>query len=125
MQRRAIFFIFVASSAVITAFVAFSGYSLWGPSEAIRSRLLRLSPLGSDISQVEKVLEQKKISHEWRNTGFIPRGRSLSGVIGAKSCKVHLGGYRMILATSVDADYAFDSDGKLIELRVNKEVDGL
>jgi hypothetical protein len=124
MRRNIVVACITLGLAGIAAFVIFSGQSLWGPSDAIRRRLLGVTPLGTDFNEVDRVLTKRAISHDLRNTGFIPGGgANLANTVGVKSIHADLGDYRMILVTSVTANYGFDVRGKLIEVEVKKEVD--
>jgi hypothetical protein len=98
--------------------------------DRIRASLLEVTPLASTMTDVRRVLEQKK----WLNTkysgtaGFVKHepGRPIV-VVGATSLCGLLGEYYEFpvpLVTSVEAYWGFDRNGTLIEVWVRKTTDG-
>lgn len=109
--------------------------------EGIRRHLLRTTPIGTSMEDV--VLIADEISNSscpnririrdhgvvlhprdpLRPTNFLPADLIGSTVSGDQSVRIHLGHYRIIFRIDVVAFYAFDEDGKLIEIFISKEWD--
>ena len=131
----------------ITIFILF--YSLWvvvllytdplmRSESSIRRYLLRSTPIGTSMSDV---IFDAILHPEWsvqlidRSYGVVlfpsssvptrmpGRWASPENIVGYMSVEAHLGTRRMIVRFDVTAFYAFDSDGKLIEILVRKEFD--
>jgi hypothetical protein len=101
------------------------------PRSQIHSWLLEQAPPGSSMSDVRALIEKNR----WRadfvnvNQGFLDQ-RDYSGtggqVIGVKSYRASLGDYPGIpFDTNVTVFWAFNADGKLIDVWVWKTVNGL
>jgi len=97
------------------------------PIEQIRVDLLEITPLGSSIEEVRRVIQNNE---EWRWSGHIatvgfPTGpRSDDPHIGVRSIRVGLGGYANIFSTGVVAWWGFDENDNLIDIRVQKNIFG-
>ena len=121
----------LAAVAVIAVFVgALVSRNPLRRSEAhIRERLLHDNPLGSHFADVRSWLE----SRGWRDPGHHEQvglywqdpGRA-SEVVGVMSIGSHLGHYRGVpWRVDVEAFWAFDDQGRLIEVKVRKNADSL
>jgi hypothetical protein len=100
----------------------------WKDNEAIRQDLLKLTPLGSSLEEVESNLRTKHFSpRKSLNAGFIRRLDGKQEVVGAQSVWVDIGSYRtgILETTSVCAYWGFNESGKLVEIWVQKYRDGL
>jgi hypothetical protein len=99
------------------------------PVPVIRSWLLHEAPLGSDFSDVRAWLERRRwldlghheqVGFPWEEPG------QQYGIIGARSLGAHLGHYQGIpWRVDVEAFWAFDGDGRLVEVKVRKDADSL
>ena len=108
------------------------------PRRMARNRILQITPLGTSIEDVIKILEERdefKHIHVDFENGFSlsghsppPREGRVSNVprVGEMHVRVPLGGYRVwyvmlfLADVRVSAAWGFDSDGKLIEIHVDK-----
>ncbi|MCL2047723.1 MAG: hypothetical protein FWG87_03245 [Defluviitaleaceae bacterium] len=89
--------------------------------QMIRTRMLKLTPIGTSIEEVVDVVENNK---KWKAYPVLNHGYN-DRVIGVKEMQVHIGGYRTIFHTDIIIFYGFDEDSKLIDIAVFKEVDSL
>jgi len=111
--------------------------------EKIRESILELTPIGTSMEDVVKVVENNE---KWeirsvRATGYLlingePSFPYVSPIaesnyeyehpiIGEKSIRVHLGEYRTVFAVDVSAYFGFDEDSKLIDIAVIKDMDAM
>lgn len=107
-------------------------YSLSKDEDWIRQALLEETPLGIDAETVRSRLQQ---SSQWGDAevgGLWDRGAYRYGpdgrrtLVGASHMKVYLGMYcGVFLDTYVSAYYAFDSEGRLEDVWVEKSVPSL
>jgi hypothetical protein len=102
-------------------------------SEArIRENILALTPIGTGMEDVIKVIENNKkweINHINYESGYgIDKdgrpGENRNTRIGEKSIRVYLGSYRNIFETGVLVYFGFDENSKLIDAAVRKDTDG-
>lgn len=129
-------FIFLGCSILILAVIN----PLFRTENGIRRYLLRITPIGTSMEDVIRIANDNdrwEVKYTDMNYGFTlypnssfpsrahPRTSPRSTVIGEKSMRVHLGTFDMIIRFDVTAWYAFDADGKLIEIRVRREFDVL
>ena len=106
------------------------------PQEHIKNEILKLTPIGTSMEDVIKIIQSKRqweidyISHEhgYRRPGTpdIP-DIALGGetIVGEKSIRVFVGEYRNIFITSVTIFWGFDKNSKLVEIYVWKDKDSL
>ena len=103
-------------------------------NERIRADMLQLTPIGTSMDDVIRVIESNEdwTIYQIYNRGYsysLIRGNPSRGrectVIGEKSFEVHLGGYYGFLWTDVTVFYGFDDNSMLIDVAVLKEKDGL
>ena len=96
--------------------------------EQIRENILTLTPIGTSMEDVIKVIEINKkwevryISYE---QGYLYQGAGERKTIGEKSIRVFMGDYGNIFVTSVTVFWGFHEDSKLIDIWVWKDKDSL
>ncbi len=95
--------------------------------EKIREEILDVTPIGSSIEDVIRVIENKK---NWKWNGRVqPNGfsKTIAGrpttVVGSQSIRVFVGEYRNIFATTVTVFWGFNENSKLIDVWVWKTTD--
>ena len=97
-------------------------------SEAdIRTAVLETTPIGMNIDDALKMIENKG----WE-TGGINQLRGVSNAeiqqlkenVGAKSIKATIGRYTTLFETQVIVWWAFDEDSKLVDVFVYKDIHG-
>jgi hypothetical protein len=130
-RLRALVVLTALLAAVVVAFIAIlyaASNSLRRSPEQIRASLLRDCPPGTDMEAVRSFLDQRG----WRDQHY-DEGRGFSNpdapavAIGAQSLHADLGRYYELippLPTWVEAFYGFDANGRLIDIRVRKTMDG-
>jgi hypothetical protein len=97
--------------------------------ERIRKAMLELTPIGTSMENVIKLIEShkkwkiKKTSYEhgYGIDKWGTPGENRNIYIGVKSIKVYLGCYGIIINTSVTVYWGFDEDGNLIDIAVRKD----
>ena len=99
--------------------------SAWRPAEMIERSLLRLTPIGSSIEDVQRAVENKGWQHRpISNAGFLKQeSHRAMEVVGKKSLEAHVADYGWPFRTSVDAFWGFDEKGRLTDVWVWKTVD--
>ena len=136
---------------VIVTFIPMIFNPIRRPQKMVRNYILRLTPIGTHIDDVEKFLRSKR---EWTvdyinyEMGYAHPGKPIPGwpvitrtipgpdgpittrgtsIIGDKSIRGYLGEYSawytLGFHTTVSVFWGFDGDGKLIEVYVWKVVD--
>lgn len=100
------------------------------PESDIKFWILKEVPLGSSVDQVKAFIKSQgwKLDSEWHgNPGTVssetayPSAKNFPGVLGGYFIGADLGEYQGIpWQISVDAYWGFDSEKKLIDLRVRK-----
>ena len=93
---------------------------------AMRQELLKFTPLGSTMAEVETKLKKKHVAYDKNlRHGFVRRRDRQ--MIGAKCLEVDFGGYRSALfsTTGITSFWGFDADDKLVDVWVWKAVDSL
>ena len=142
-KRNKILIRFLMILGIITLMVviALIRNPLLRTEEGIRNYLLRITPIGTSMEEVIGVID----NHEKWSIRFISEDSGVSlhptvipesssrglynnplfpnNIIGERSLRVYLGNYSLITRVYVDAFYAFDEDGKLIEILVWKVWD--
>jgi len=112
--------------------------------ENIRKDILELTPIGLNIEDVIKIIENNE---KWGNkyekfergyglisigeptVGFFPTvyysedSKKVIDIIGVKSIEVHAGSYHNIFKTDVLIYLAFDDESKLIDIAIRKNKD--
>jgi hypothetical protein len=105
------------------------------PEEKIRENMLELTPVGTSMEEVIKVIDsKKKWETDWVDedygygidAGGEP-GEESDTEIGEKSIRVCIGDYKyqIIFPVYVLVYYGFDKDSKLIDVAVRKDMDVL
>ena len=106
------------------------------PSVLQRDRMLRLTPIGTSMEEVVKVIESQEkwkirnISYEHGYINYdykVPEWptSSVSGlsIIGAKSIMADVGEYSNPFVTSVTVSWGFNEEATLIDVYVRKSMD--
>jgi hypothetical protein len=98
-------------------------------ADTIRGGLEKAIPIGSHIDDVEQVLQRMYPSQMMKSSlGFYKvEGGGLAKTVGVSSIRVHLGEYWSLLLfrTAVDAFFGFDENGRLVEIWVWKNAEGI
>ncbi len=136
MRKTMIYTLIVLSVIVLIVAIILLLNPLRRSQEQIKNDILKLTPMGTSMEDVIKIIESKKqweidyISHEhgYRRPGTpeysdIALGRET--IVGEKSIRVLVGEYRNIFITSVTVFFGFDKNSKLIEIYVWKDKDSL
>ncbi len=131
MRRIASIFrvLVIAAGMLLVATPGVAGdFSLRRSETSIRKLLLKEVPLGSPMAQVE----QQVVKHKWKlhyireDGGFHDQRTRPSTVTGDKSMGAWLGDYRGFpFMVDVSVFWAFDANGKLIDIWVWKTWDSL
>jgi len=100
---------------------------LHGSETSIEKYLLRQAPLGSTMDQVLTMLEHQRVegTEVSRDHGFLDGRVRPERMTGAMSIRANVGHTRFIFRTDVIARWAFDSNGRLTDVWVNRETDSL
>jgi len=128
----------VTIAAVIFAIIIAAIFSnpLTHSESTIKNRLLKTTPLGTDMDTVIAELESNEnysirfISYD-HGYGIARHGPSDAAVhpgeeeVGKKSIKVHLGEYRITFCVDVIAYYGFNEKNELVGIEVAKELDSI
>jgi hypothetical protein len=112
---------FLGSLALVESF----NWLRWSESR-IQNMLLAETPVASSKSEVARFIRGRNWSSErsHREEFGIPKGGGK--LVGSSSIKVYLGSYQDIpFRAHVVAYWGFDEDGRLIEIWVRKEWDGI
>ena len=134
---RVLRIIFYAISAIALLVAAALMINPFLRSEAgIRNHLLRITPIGTSMEDVIRVADSNngwtiRVIREEHGVVLHPRRLTPTGssptrdfpVVGEQSVRIFLGFHGFILKPAVTAFYAFDENGKLIEIFVRKEYD--
>jgi hypothetical protein len=114
----------VCAAIVATGAVLFASNPLRWPDSAIHSWLLREVPKGSDLRQLKTVAKARgwRINGEWH--GNEPHA-DWGGISGHTIAWIYLGGYRSIFRVDFDSFWAFDEQGRLVDVRLRRMVDAL
>ncbi len=140
-KKKVKFILAVILLIIIITIIIFLLNPLRYSKEKIREKLLESTPIGTEMQEVFDYINSH---NEWEieyidyNYGYLILGGKypsevvgnlsseyLEKVIGEQSTRVFLGEYHNPLCVSVVAYYAFDSEGKLINIAVDKHVDGI
>lgn len=117
--------------AILSAVVVALLNPLRKSEEQIRADLLKLTPIGTDMQELKNPIKRTgKIDWVREDWGIVIGPRGPSGgyplddeeLIGEKSMRVYLGDYYVFFPFGiyVEAFYAFDENGKLIEIAIRK-----
>jgi len=123
--------IIIALSAIISLVLLLPLFNpLRRTEEGVREYLLSITPVGTSMEDVIKVIENKKWEPMYKSEhGYVitkhgARGSSLDPddqIIGVKRIRVELGSYyRFPFGANVTAFYGFDEDSKLIDIGIWK-----
>lgn len=95
-------------------------------AEVIRADILKETPIGSTIADVESKLRVKGLSPQIsRSAGFLKQEKGTSVEVGNQSIRLHLGTYRSSLFsfTSVTVFWGFNDKSQLLDIWVWKTTD--
>jgi hypothetical protein len=130
MRRRSAVFVttlLVLLLAVFAIGVPRPPFVYYRNPAVIEAYLRRLTPIGSTLPEVQTFLSR----HAKRPGTFVPAdvqpGESypVSSVPGSGFIHAHLGDYRVLFVSSVEAFFIFGSKQELVDIRVRKTVDAL
>jgi len=125
---RAILYTLLATAVVFALVILL--HPLMKPAALIRADMLRRTPIGTSMEEVVGIVEKNVERKGWNvyYNGVNDRGYvhpDTSEVIGTQSIDVYLGSYREFWEVGVSAYWAFDDDGKLIDVYVGKTANSL
>jgi len=136
MKKKAI--VLLPTLLIIIVAIAIYLNPLRKSEDQIRTNLLKIAPIGTDMEELIKIIEGNKkweivsISNisgytlRWGQPTFASPDDIASGkAIGKHSIVIYLGSYRNIFITGVDVFWGFDENSKLVDLHVRKSVDAL
>jgi hypothetical protein len=126
----------IAGAAVVVACVVASTNPLRKDASVIRTRFLQETPFGSSLHDVNAVIAGKgwKERYRWQRSPVDPFAPTTSEQVdtefpeikAASIICVQIGGYQgWPWYTNVESDWAFDTNGKLVGLRISKIEDAL
>jgi hypothetical protein len=126
----------IAIAVVVFACVhIFPPHPLWKSQSDVKEWILKQAPVGSSVGQVKALIEAKKwrLMAEWHgNPSSVssdvpyPGAKDYPGVKGEYFIHADLGSYQSIpFRVGVDAHWGFDRQGRLLDLRIRKGVEGL
>ena len=98
------------------------------PEEEIKDNILKITPLGTSMEDVLKVIEtNKKWKIDWIRDKYPSNFTNLNAdtIIGNKSAKAYIGHYYNPFLTDVEIYWGFDEEDKLIEIGIRKTKDSL
>jgi hypothetical protein len=105
--------------------------------KSIRRYLLQITPIGTSMEDVVHAVSDRSnwtIRHiaDRHGVGFDPRWPTVPTlswlredhiVVGEKSIRIHLGSYRFIMGVDVSGYYAFDENGELMDIFIDRVYD--
>lgn len=107
--------------------ISCSSNSLRKSETEIRDAILELTPIGTSMDDVIRVIESYG-KWEWGGhispNGF-PTDASGNTRIGEQSIRVTIGTYKNFYKTFVVVFWGFDGDSNLIDIRVRKDIAGV
>ncbi len=101
------------------------------PEEKIRAEILGYTPVGSSVDEVlifvKKRLENKEKVEPFQEKKHGVYDRHTKKSVGKSEIQVWIGtyGFNPLKRTDVFVSWAFDENDKLIDIIVEKEIDGL
>jgi hypothetical protein len=124
--RKEVFTAILITATLLASVVAIASFNpLRRPAEDIRVSFLKATPVGSDSYSVIKFAKERGYDVASRSGGYYV---DRSTVVGTSSMHCLLGEYHGIplpFVTSVEAYWAFDQQGKLVDIRIRKSTDAL
>jgi len=101
-------------------------------SEQIREDILELTPMGTNFYEAAGILERVKLDENWERMSVdygrgIPMGElgRVGTSVGEHSIRATIGNYSNFFMTDVVVFWVFDKDLELIEVFVEKIINGL
>ena len=119
MRRMHVFLIIggIAVAVFLAALIAIASNPFRRPDASVRAWLLTKTPLGSSLEDVRSLLEQ----HGWHDERFqdtLPRPAAVPFLGG------EIGSYQGLpWHTSVRAFWEFDSNNRLVDIRIERIMD--
>ena len=109
---------------VATTTISVAGNPLRKSDRAVHRYLLENVPVGSTLETLKAVAAQKgwRINSTW--DGYTEHS-DWGGIDGHTVAWVYLGGYRNFFQTDLDSFWAFDEDGKLVDVVTRRMTDSL
>ena len=123
-MKKVVIATLIISLIMIVAVAIFLSNPLRKSNDQIRESVLEITPLGTNMEDVLKVIEtKKKWKVVWINNDYKHEFTDLSGdfVIGTTSIKASIGKYRNFFEVDVQVYWGFDENSKLIEVEVRKD----
>ena len=113
-----------AASLAAVGILIYATNPLLLPDYGVHKWLLWEVPPGATVEDLKRVAQARgwKINNSWR--GDLP-GANWGGISGATVVWIYLGGYRILFRTDLDSFWAFDSSGRLIDVRTRRMTDAL
>ena len=115
---------FVILGIVLCALVLVWRVPLWHDKAWIRAWLLDQTPIGCSSSNVRAIIAERgwRIMEDREGVG-VPLGNH-GQAVGVARIYCHLGSYRSpVFETAVSASWAFDENGRLLDIVVRKDTD--
>ena len=112
---------------IVVVFFVFLSNPLRKSNEEIRANILALTPIGTSMEDVLKVIENnKKWKILWIKNDYRYETTDLSGdfIIGEKSIRASIGKYINLFKVDVQIYWGFDENSKLIDVGVRKDAAG-
>ena len=118
--------IVITAILVVILIVVLSNPLLW-PTKFIQMRILILTPIGTSMEDVIKVIENNKKWRVLQNSGYEPWSTVSDAFIedtkDRKTIVIQIGTYYTPFTTDVSVAWRFDDDLKLIKVEVSKSTE--
>ncbi len=114
----------IAVFILIIAIYVLLDFNLKLPTEMIKLKYLIVTPINTNMSDVEKYLQNNNYKIRAISNFRYTRTPSFESQ-GSYYIRANIGNYRWLFARSVIGIWIFDEDKKLIEIIVRKEIDAL
>ncbi|MDD4689884.1 MAG: hypothetical protein PHE51_09095 [Eubacteriales bacterium] len=125
-MRKTIIYTLLALLIIVlgVAIISYASNPLRKSEEQIRESMLKLTPIGTSMDEVTKVIEDKKWEITWVKHDHNNEYTDLSGdfIVGAKSIKATVGSYRKFFIVYVEVYWGFDENDKLIAIEIRKDA---
>lgn len=118
--------LFSMALLMLSAFLFTGCNELRKSEDKIQAQILDHVPWGTDISELVKYLKVRNCEIRFidKNDGFLDQRVRPAKVTGEMSIRANFGNYReFFFLTNVTVYFAFDRDGKLIDIWVWKTTD--
>jgi hypothetical protein len=123
LKRPAKLAAFAAIAITAAATLAFVLNPLRGSDASVHAYLLDRVPPGSTLETLQGVAQREG----WRVNGTWQRGpdSDWGGIDGATVAWIYLGGYWNVFRTDLDSFWAFDEQGRLLDVRIRRMTDAI